>query len=643
MKTLLVEDDPLSLLLLSEQIKTRGYAITACENPVNALNLYQQTFYPLIITDLNLPGMDGLELCRHIRALPQGRHTMILVVTGRDSPEDLQAVLDAGADDYLTKPVSQEMLNIRLTIIEQRIYHLEQRKKAEQERENLIALIENSADFIVMASLAGQVRYLNKAGQELVGLADSEEAKAFRIFDYAPEAERPQIEQAVAAVMRDGVWRGESYFRHFQTRAEIPVEINFFHIHQQETAQPLALAAVIRDMTPRKLAETRQRQLEAQLHQSQRLEALGILAGGIAHDFNNILGTMLGYTELLLTEYPENRKIQDYLQQVYRAGERAADLVQQILTFSRAEEHRLQPTLIAPIIADALKMLRATLPANVVIRQDLQPNRHPILADATQIHQVLVNLGTNAAYALRGRGGLLDVALAEERHDPAQAQILGLAAGAYLKLTVRDTGCGMPPDVREHIFEPFFTTKDVGEGSGLGLSVVHGIVKGHQGVITVESAPGQGTAFRIFFPLPAGLALPQEPGETPALTHGQEHILIVEDEAALARLYEIALTKLGYRVTVCTNSAEALQMFQADAGRFDLVFTDQAMPNLTGAQLSQELLRLRPDLPIILATGYSDTMSEQDALALGVRQYLKKPVKFGVLTQTIRKIFAAKT
>jgi signal transduction histidine kinase len=426
MKVLLVEDDPLSFMLLEEQIRLYGgYDVTACDNPAKALAAYQHIFSPLIVTDLNLPGMDGLDFCRYIRALPQGGQSMILVVTARDTPEDLQAVLDAGADDYLVKPVSQEMLNIWLTIIERQLQLHAQRRRDEEQR----------------------------------------------------------------------------------------------------------------------------LQLESQLRQSQRLEALGILAGGIAHDFNNILGTIMGYTELLLTEHAADECERDYLEQVYRAGERAADLIQQILTFSHAQEHALKPTAILPIIQEALQMMRAAIPANILIRQHLMPHCHPIMADATQIHQVLVNLCTNAAYAMRDQGGILDIALEEVTYTSEQADVPGLAAGLYVRLTVRDTGRGITPEIREHIFEPFFTTKEVGQGVGLGLSVVHGIVKSHKGAITVASEPDQGTTFQIVFPITEEAELPTEPAPIVPAKEDKGHIMIVEDERMLGRVYEIALTKLGYSVT----------------------------------------------------------------------------------------------
>ncbi len=638
MKTLIVEDEPLSRLLFQTQIELFGYEVTLCANAETALKIFKETFYPLIVSDLGLPGMDGLELCRRIRALPRGDQCMILVVTARDTPEDLQAVLDAGADDYLVKPIGQEVLNVRLTIMERRIYNLTQRQKAEQERENLIALIENSSDFIAMASLDGNLLYINKAGQNLVGLDNVRKPKTAKMLDYFPEGELARMKQAIATVLQGEVWKGESQFKHIRTDRLIPVEINFFLITHQNTHQPIALATVTRDITRRKQAEEERRQLDAHLRQSQRLESLGILAGGIAHDFNNILGTMLGYTEILLGNHAENSKEKNCLQEIYQAGERAAGLVQQILTFSRAQEQQLIPTDIVPVIEEALSMIRATTPANVEIRQHFQSDCRPILADATQIHQMIVNLGVNARHAMREKGGILELNLKEVTYDLHQGNRQNLAPGTYLKLTVSDTGCGMPADVQEHIFEPFFSTKDIGEGTGLGLSVVHGVIKSHQGLLTVESEPGQGATFRIILPIIESPVLYKEPGENFHISARKAHILIVEDESALAKMHELALTKLGYEVTIQTSSLEALELFRASPKQFDFVFTDQGMPVMTGSQLSQELLKMRPDIPIVLTTGYSDTMSEETAESLGIREFLFKPVKIGILAHVIQEI-----
>jgi CheY-like chemotaxis protein len=417
--------------------------------------------------------------------------------------------------------------------------------------------------------------------------------------------------------------------------ARVEVHLALRNMQKQLQEQNIRLQ---QEIDARKKAEEERRQLEAYLRRNQRLEALGTLAGGIAHDFNNILSSMLGYIELILDEKTEDSKEKEYLERVYRVGERATGLVEQILTFSRSQEQQLVPTKISPFISETLKLLRATIPTYIDIRQYMQPDCHLIMADAPQISQVLVNLCINASYAMQENGGTLNVSLEEVNYDGNQESVLGLTPSTYLRLTVSDTGCGMTPDVQERIFEPFFTTKEPGKGTGLGLSVVHGIVKGHHGAITVESQPERGTRFQIFFPILDEQDVQQESQKVEKVRKGEGSILIVEDESDLTALYEFALTKLGYQVTTLNNGHEALEMFHTNPHQFDLVFTDQAMPQMTGEQLSQELLRLRPDLPIILATGYSETISEEKAKALGIRQFLKKPVKILTLVQSIQAI-----
>jgi len=369
------------------------------------------------------------------------------------------------------------------------------------------------------------------------------------------------------------------------------------------------------------------------------MEALGTLAGGIAHDFNNILGTILGFTELAKNEVPENSEEKEYLEEVYRSGERAADLVSQLLTFSRLEDPELKPIQLSILIKEVLKMMRATFPANIEIKQDLKSVKSLIMANSTQIHQVIVNLFSNAEYSMRDKGGIIGIKLEKVKHKKDQFSSSNLKEGTpYLKLSVSDTGSGMNTEIRDHIFEPFFTTKQVGEGSGLGLSVVHGIVKNHNGEITFKSNPEKGTAFQIFFPIVenrADLASDQ----ISSSVGGSEHILVVEDECALAKSVKISLQKLGYKVTVVNESPVALKVFNAQPHRFDLVYTDMAMPKMTGYELSQKLLGIRPDIPIVLATGYSNLISEKTATAAGIYQFLSKPVKISTLTRIIRERF----
>jgi PAS domain S-box-containing protein len=415
---------------------------------------------------------------------------------------------------------------------------------------------------------------------------------------------------------------------------EVPVEIGLNPI---ETGEGMLVLSAIVDITARKQAEAEQERLHAQLRQAQKMEAIGTLAGGIAHDFNNILGTMLGYAELALGEISRASAAWVSLQEVLAAGHRAKDLVQQILTFSRQGEQARQPIQLHLIVTEALRLLRASLPATIDIRQYLDPAAGAVLADPIQLHQVLMNLCSNAEHAMRQTGGVLEVCLeAVEGTANVAAAHPSLQPGPYLRLTVRDSGQGMSSEVLERIFDPFFTTKAVGEGTGLGLAIVHGIIADHGGAITVQSAPREGTTVTIYLPRTDHVGEADRTEEP--IPGGSERILLVDDEEALARVWQYHLERLGYTVVACSRSAKALDTFRTAPQRFDLVITDQTMPLLTGEVLALELRRIRPDIPIILCTGFSHTMTAEKAGALGMNAYLLKPLSTREVALAIRRI-----
>jgi PAS domain S-box-containing protein len=388
----------------------------------------------------------------------------------------------------------------------------------------------------------------------------------------------------------------------------------------------------------RQRMEREKENIESQLRQAQKMEAIGTLAGGIAHDFNNILGAIMGFTELTLQSVPRDSQEHYNLKQVLNAGERAKDLVKQILVFSRRAGQEKIPLQVSSLIKETLKLLRASLPTTIEIKENLASQSAMVLADSTQFHQILMNLGANAAHAMRENGGLLEVNLQEVSLDRSDlVQHPELTPGPYVVLTVRDTGCGIDQAIIGRIFEPFYTTKEVGEGTGMGLAVVHGIVKSCGGEITVASRPGEGTTFTILLPKITGEVAMAAAVPAPLPT-GNESILFVDDEAMLVNLTREMLKKLGYQVVVQTSSLEALKIFQAQPEKFDLVITDQTMPHMTGLQLAQEFRHLRPDIPIILCTGYSEKVSLQNIKAAGINDLLMKPFVMRNLAETIRKV-----
>ncbi len=395
------------------------------------------------------------------------------------------------------------------------------------------------------------------------------------------------------------------------------------------TLEPLTQAAGV--LYDSYLRRERERHLDDQLRQAQKMEALGTLAGGIAHDFNNILAAILGNVELCLMDTLEENQ-ERHLHNIAAAGTRAATLVRQILTFSRMEAVRFEAVQLSSVVHEALNIARATIPANIAIRQALQEDCAPIMADATQIHQIVLNLCANASHAMEETGGIVAVTVYEVPDCPPEVPV---SARSCMVLSVTDNGDGIAPENLEKIFDPFFTTQEVGKGTGLGLAVVHGIVHSHNGAITVDSVRGTGTTFTLFFPTVDKTDIPVARHAKEVSRRGTGHILIVEDERALADLYRDFLQKAGYTVTVCKHGLEALTHFTQHPDHFDVVFTDQAMPYMTGKQLSQELLKIRPDLPVILATGYSEVMTKDEAYALGIRHYMMKPLRLGKLQEII--------
>jgi len=380
------------------------------------------------------------------------------------------------------------------------------------------------------------------------------------------------------------------------------------------------------DITERKRAEEEKRQLQTQLLHAQKLEAIGTLAGGIAHDFNNILAAVIGYADMAKEEVQEGTSLARDLDQVLKAGHRAKDLVKQILAFSRQAEHEPVSFYPAAVVKEAIKLLRPTLPATIAISTDLDEQAGPVRIDPTQMHQVLINLCTNAFHAMEDQCGELDIRLRRVELNAANVAARPKARpGPYIELAISDTGPGIPPEALDRIFDPFFTTKELGKGTGMGLSIVHGIIKSCEGFVTVDSIPGQGSTFHVFLPIAA------EDQPAPASTEdllplGSEHILFIDDEEVLTSMAKTMLERLGYLVTVRTSSLEALNTFQNQPDRFDLVITDQTMPGMAGLDLSRRLLQIRPDLPIILCTGFSALVSEEKVRAMGIRALAFKPL-----------------
>ena len=396
------------------------------------------------------------------------------------------------------------------------------------------------------------------------------------------------------------------------------------------------LLSTVMDISELKRSEKEKVMLQKELQQAYKMEAIGTLAGGIAHEFNNVLGIILGNTELALDNVPDWSPAKESLEEIRTASFRARDVVRQILSFARKTMIALKPLEMNAIVKESLKLIRASIPAMIDIRSDIPSEPKMILGDPTEIHQIIINLGTNAAHAMKESAGILDVVLSEvELDNKAAARYRDLSPGDYIKLTVKDSGEGMVPDVLEKAFEPYFTTKEFGAGSGMGLAVVYGIVKKYKGAITINSIVGQGTTVEVLFPKIEKeiSAMEEEEREFPT---GNESILLIDDEPAIVNMMRRMLERLGYRVTGMTDSVAALAHFRSSPEDFDLVVTDMAMPRISGDNLAVELMKAKKDIPILLCTGHSDVLEERKAREIGIKGFAIKPLDMGKLASAVR-------
>ena len=516
------------------------------------------------------------------------------------------------------------------------VIDISDRKKIEEalrESEEKFRTITASAhDAIIMMDSEGMVSYWNDAAERIFGYSSKEILGKDLHKIIGPEKFYEAHRENLSRFARAG--RGRVIGRTLEMGAvrkdgvEFPVELSVSSVRMKGKWHAIA---IVRDLTSR-------RNLEIQLKQAQKMEAIGTLAGGIAHDFNNILGVILGCTELSLLDAPEGTASHHYLTEVFKAGNRAKDLVKQILTFSRHRERNRKPLNPGVIVKEAVKLLRASLPSTIWIHLNIDKDPGAVLADPIEIHQVMMNLCTNAAHAMREKGGVLEVRLSNVELDPKAAKgFSDLSPGSYIKMTVSDTGHGMEPGAVERIFDPYFTTKGPGEGTGLGLAVVRGIVKGCGGDITVRSEPGKGSRFQIFLPRIGPGKHPVAAGRPESFPTGDEKILVVDDEGTLVHTVREMLERLGYGVETRTSSPDALKTFGKAPDTFDLLITDQTMPHMTGVELAEAFMNIRPDIPIILCSGYNESMTKQKAKAIGIRDFVMKPLEMKELAEATRK------
>jgi PAS domain S-box-containing protein len=497
------------------------------------------------------------------------------------------------------------------------------------------ALFNATADSVILVKPDGMILDLNENAASRRNVCRGA-MQGQNLFDFLPEESAIVRRRAIEMILNE-----RTLVQYDETRDDKYYQIRLFPVmdHQGRVIQ---VACFSRDITESKQAAEEKKKLQAQLTQAQKMEAIGTLAGGIAHDFNNILGVIIGYAEIARDASPSGSIVVKNLNKVLEAGERAASLVKHILTFSRQTEIDRIPLEITRIVKDAVKFLRPSLPSTIAIKQHISTTTKPVLGNPTQIHQIIINLCANAFHAMEQTGGTLEIILKDCEFSRQDLRLQpDVQPGSFIELMVSDSGEGIHPEIRNRIFEPYFTTKGLGKGTGMGLAIVHGIVKSYGGFITCESELGKGAAFHVFFP-----ALDQQETtkgkSVQAITGGKEHILLIDDEDILVEMAKSMLGKLGYRVTAHTSSPEALAAFQNQPDQFDLVITDQTMPDLTGSDLARQMLLIRPDLPIILCTGYSSIISEEEALSLGIKGFAFKPLTKKDLSTLIRKVLDAR-
>ena len=522
----------------------------------------------------------------------------------------------------------EDLVQERTAALQQEIVS---RKQKEKELLQLVTAIEHAGDSIVVTDQNATIQYVNPCFERTTGYSYQEAL-----------GQKPRILHSGkhGAPFYKAMWRTLTTGKSWQGRL-INKKKDGSLFEEEATISPvLDTEGTITNYVAVKHDVTDQVMLRRQLRQAQKMEAIGTLAGGIAHDFNNILSCILGYGDMILEELPEGGGLRFQQEQVIKAGNRAKELVNQILAFSRQSEQERIPLAIHLIVKEAIKLLRSSIPTTIKIQENIDKKAGMVLADPTQLHQIVMNLCTNAYHAMRETGGTLAITLSSclLEDDDFKVNGSGLTAGCYVKLEIGDTGCGMDQQTMENIFNPYFTTKKRGEGTGLGLAMVHGIVKTYSGHITVSSELGKGTTFSVYLPQvsPAQLEVTKEK-KTP-YPIGTERILIIDDEEVIVQMESQMLTSLGYKVFSHTNSKNLLQAFQSAPQDFDLIITDMSMPEMNGADLSKLILATRPDMPIIICTGFSELIDKEKAKAIGIREYIMKPVVKRDLAEVVRKV-----
>lgn len=683
-KILVVDNSPVILRLMENFLSKEGHFVLCAVDGLEALEILKKFRPDVIFVDLVMPKIPGEKLCSIIRTMPELAAAYIIVLSAVAVEQELDFAA-FGAHACIAKgpfkEVEKHILSVFTSLdkgegqsLSQEVVGTEHVFKRTITAELLsvkrhfeATLIHMQEGFIELTPSA-QIVSLNPAAATLLGQDEVKILSNF-LYDFFDEDNAALFKECFAQVGSQSLSLGEAQpfvlngrfvsmtlfgladreqksviviLQDIDNRKKAEQELISHRDHLEYLVQQRAGEIIaqhqnlVQEIERRQQAEAEKQQLEANLRQTHKMEALGTLAAGIAHDFNNILTAVIGFTELNQLEVRDNPQLYDNLEQVKKAGRRARDLIKNILTFSRKKEQEFQPIQLQMVLKEVLGLLRASAPSNIRIHDVINNACGPILADSTQVHQILMNLCTNAFHAMKDTGGVLEVRLEEVELPRHESGAVSAPLLKFVKLTVADTGVGIGPASLDKIFDPYFTTKEAGEGTGMGLAVVHGIVTSHGGEISVESTLGVGSTFTVLIPeLPTGND--NECVAANCIMKGVESILVVDDDAGILDATQQILQTLGYQVIAASNGEEALSAFTACDGKFDLVITDQEMPGLTGRELAAILMARRPELPIILCTGYRDNLSSEQPSTLGVKNLLFKPYYFPELAAAVRK------
>lgn len=637
-----VEDNEDDFLLVQREIRRSG--ITAEVERVETLDQFKSALtreiWDIVVADYSLPGFSGIQA---LDALNESKLDIPFILVSGTVGEDIAVkAMKTGASDYILKgnlarlgPAIEREIREAAIRRERRRAEAALKESDESLRHTvslLRATIESTADGILAVGTDSRVSIHNKkfaivsgVSQEMIDDAEARPILDAIVANLANPGEFAVLAHHVAETPDQPV--SKEGFRNLEFKDGRRAEA--FVVPQWLEGRCVGHVVCLRDVSDRFLAEQARHRIEAQLFQSQKMEALGSLAGGVAHDFNNLLSVILNYAELLRVKVGANADAERYVDHMLKAGQRAADLVKQILLFSRRQKQELRPLRVQENVEEGVKLIRAAIPRTIEINVSLQHDSPVVLADTTQLQQVLMNLCINAGQAMHDRIGRIDVDVRNETLDAAAASlIVGARPGEYVVLSVADNGGGMDAETLSHIFEPFFTTKSKGEGTGLGLAVVHGIVRGHNGFIHVSSEKGRGTTFYTYIPVyKDGTEVTLAPAGAAVTPKGNgQHIVFVDDEPAICGVTEHALQSLGYKVTTYTDPMLALDAFKKNPMAVDLLLSDVNMPGMNGVELAKRFLALRRELPVLLISGFSGTWTAENLRPLGIIDLLAKPI-----------------